>query len=167
MERYDNVIPRPLQLNHLKPRRRRRPRPPAAIAELLHARSAHLYDAAVARGLVALPGEDDAADDPGVTEGVAGGVAPGDADEGDELGDSAGAEAEGKGEEDGGEVDRDDAGDMRTEAQRRFDAVAEAREKERLQKVAGVSYKEQVDKFNKSLAEQPEHFDLFKVSHTK
>lgn len=57
--------------------------------------------------------------------------------------------------------------DTRTDAEKRFDAIAEQREAQRLRKIAGVSYKDQVDRFNNKLANEPEHFDLFKVSHTK
>lgn len=66
-----------------------------------------------------------------------------------------------------GDADPDTLEISRTDAEKHFDEVAQAREQERLRRIAGLSYKEQVDNFNKKLAREPEHFDLFKVSHTK
>jgi hypothetical protein len=172
MERYELVIPRPLHLRQLRKRPARRPRAPDALEAILRAESALLYDAAIARGFVAPP---EAVDDDlsgGPAEVGADGAPEGAADSGAELmreGDGDGGR-EGKtggaletGVEEGDERERD----LRTDAERRFAATAAAREDERIARVASVSYKEQVDRFNKGLAGEPQHYDVFKTSHTK
>jgi len=57
--------------------------------------------------------------------------------------------------------------DTRTEAEKRFEKVQEERERARIEKAAKMTYRDQVEGFNKKLAAEPEHFDLPKVSHTK
>ncbi|KAJ8903594.1 hypothetical protein NDN08_004698 [Rhodosorus marinus] len=57
--------------------------------------------------------------------------------------------------------------DTRTEAEKRFARVQEERERARIEKAAKMTYRDQVEGFNKKLAAEPEHFDLPKVSHTK
>ncbi|CDF35697.1 FAM32A-like [Chondrus crispus] len=57
--------------------------------------------------------------------------------------------------------------DKRTEAQKQHDEILQKRETELLRKAATKSHKEQVEGFNKKLAKEPEHYDLFKTSFTK
>uniref|UniRef100_A0A7S0G2A7 DUF1754-domain-containing protein n=1 Tax=Rhodosorus marinus TaxID=101924 RepID=A0A7S0G2A7_9RHOD len=57
--------------------------------------------------------------------------------------------------------------DTRTEAEKTFARVQEQRERARIEKAAKMTYRDQVEGFNKKLAAEPEHFDLPKVSHTK
>jgi hypothetical protein len=169
MERYELVIPQPLQLQQRRDRRRRRPRSPASIERCLRAESETLFDAAVARGLVdslekqvlsvaegphgACDDSDGACDDSDGARGFRG-EADAPVDEADA------AECPGA---DGDEEETD----KRTDAERKFAAAAEAREAERLARLAAVSYKEQVDRFNVGLASEPQHYDVFKTSHTK
>jgi hypothetical protein len=162
MERYDNVIALPLQLRgRADVRARRRPRAPAAVAASLREHGDELFEAAVAHGLVAREGT---ADEEDVIDGV-------EAEDAINAVRADGARAEGDGVEDGGGGDVGEDGavvsDTRTKAEREFAEIAARRERERLRRQAALSHKQQIDKFNKSLAAEPEHYDLFRVSHTK
>uniref|UniRef100_A0A7S1TF57 Uncharacterized protein n=1 Tax=Compsopogon caeruleus TaxID=31354 RepID=A0A7S1TF57_9RHOD len=57
--------------------------------------------------------------------------------------------------------------DVRTEAEKKFDAVQAARERASLARVASMTYRERLDKFNQKLSELPEAFDVPKVCPTK
>jgi hypothetical protein len=161
MERYENVIARPLEIRgRAAIRKRRRPRAPAALAAALRAQGEEMFDAAVAHGLVAPDGEDNdemlnGVDDTPIADGAG----------------SAEVRAEAVGEEDLEADGREGVGaasaDTRTKAEREFAEIAERRERERLRRQAGLTHKQQIDKFNKALAAEPEHYDLFRVSHTK
>jgi hypothetical protein len=162
MERYELVIPQPLHLQQRRDRRRRRPRSPASIERCLLAESETLFDAAVARGLVdslekrvlsVAEGPHGADDDSDGARGFRG--------ESDAPVDEADAAERPGADSDGEEIDK------RTDAERKFTAAEEAREAERLARLAAVSYKEQVDRFNVGLASEPQHYDVFKTSHTK
>lgn len=80
---------------------------------------------------------------------------------------AANVELKGEASADGQRAEGEHEVDARTDAQKRHDKVATLREKERLRKLASQSYREKVDDFNKRLAEEPEHYDLFKTSFTK
>ena len=53
--------------------------------------------------------------------------------------------------------------DKRTPAQRRHDEIIEAREKERIAKMASKSHRDRVRDFNEYLATLTEHHDIPKV----
>lgn len=53
--------------------------------------------------------------------------------------------------------------DRRTPAERRHDAYLEAREKERISKMASKSHRERVQEFNEYLTNLTEHHDIPKV----
>lgn len=159
-EQYDNVVIKRLRLRHWRggPRRRRNRQ---EVASILKNQSAGLVQLAAERGLFAeleggaedfehqevpLIGEQSVAD-----EGV---------QENSEV-------FERREKKYSGEADEDSQEDSKTAAEKHFEDISRAREKERLRRIASQSYKEQVDSFNKKLASEPEHFDLFKVSHTK
>lgn len=58
-----------------------------------------------------------------------------------------------------------DRKDVRTAAERAYDAVAEERELKKLKKLATVTHREQVNEYNKYLASLSEHHDVPKVGN--
>ena len=55
--------------------------------------------------------------------------------------------------------------DSRTKAERDYDEINEARELERLKKMAKVSHREKINQFNQYLANLSEHHDVPKVGN--
>lgn len=58
------------------------------------------------------------------------------------------------------------AEDRRTEAEKKLEAHFEKYEKERAKKEAAKSHREKIKELNEKLANQTEHFDLFRISYT-
>jgi hypothetical protein len=166
LESYDNVIPRPLTIKHGR-KRRRRARSRGELELALRAESPQLLELVRQRGVL-LPG-DSAGNGPDSsvkaaersdkeTEDMPAGSVP-----------TTNTEVNSNSVKHEGHaaVAENHPVDVRTEAERKFTELAEKRERDRLKALAAMSNKEQLEKFNESLAKEPEHFDLFKVSHTK
>jgi hypothetical protein len=169
LERYENVIPRPLSLKHRK-KRARRPRNRAELERALRAESPKLLELALQRGILP-PAEDndDSADRDGRRTSISK-EAPDVLEVPKDRSSRAEAAQTIANEQriSKNTIDSTDcATDVRTEAEKQFDEIAKQRELDRLRALAALSNKDQVEIFNESLAKQPEHFDLFKVSHTK
>jgi hypothetical protein len=170
LKRYENVIPRPLTLRH-RTKRPRRARNRSELEQALRAESSQLLELALQRGILPPAEDSDARADRevGLTS-IPKELAP-DASEMPKDR-SPGAETAPTDENEHPILKKtiestDGATDLRTEAERQFDEIAKQRELDRLKALAALSNKDHVEKFNESLAKQPEHFDLFKVSHTK
>jgi hypothetical protein len=166
LERYDNVIPRLLAIKH-RSKRPRRARSHGELELALRAESPHLLALVRQRGVL-LPG-DSAGNGPDNSVKASGRSDRETADMPAGSVPTINAEVYSNSveQERDAAVDDNHPIDVRTEAERRFNELAEKRERDRLKALAAMSNKEQVEKFNESLAKQPEHFDLFKVSHTK
>ncbi|MCO5565918.1 hypothetical protein L7F22_019593 [Adiantum nelumboides] len=68
------------------------------------------------------------------------------------------------GEDDDVEEEQLKSGKIMTEAEKKFEEIKRKRMADRVAKEAGLSHKDRVDQFNKSLAERTEHNDMLTVA---